>query len=163
MTWPLILIVILVGLTLIALEIVALPGGVAGICGGIMLAVGIWQTYAHYGTTAGNIVLASSLLFEIVLILILLKSGTWKRIALKEQIDSRTNELDSNNVKVGMHGKSITMLKPAGNAMIGNTLTEVHSIGGSIKEGTEIEVVQVEGGKVTVKAVETPTETENQE
>ncbi|MCR4828787.1 MAG: NfeD family protein [Bacteroidales bacterium] len=154
MTWPLILIVLLVGLALIALEIIMLPGGVAGIFGGIMVAVSIWQTYARYGVVAGNIVLVSSLVIEIVLLLVLLKKGTWKRLALKEQIDSRTHEVNKNEVKVGMRGKSITMLKPAGNAMIGNTLTEVHSMGGWIAADTVIEVIDVEGGKITVKAAE---------
>ena len=52
MTWPLIIITILGGLILVALEIVALPGAVCGIVGGAMVALAIWQTYTNYGSTA---------------------------------------------------------------------------------------------------------------
>ena len=57
MTWTAIVILLLVGILLITLEIVVLPGAIAGIVGLIMLGVGVWQSYATHGTVAGNIVL----------------------------------------------------------------------------------------------------------
>ena len=50
MTWTAIIILLFVGLLLIALEIVVLPGAIAGIIGGAMLAIGVWQSYVTYGT-----------------------------------------------------------------------------------------------------------------
>ena len=48
MTWTAIIILLFVGLLLIALEIVVLPGAIAGIIGGGMLAIGVWQSYVTY-------------------------------------------------------------------------------------------------------------------
>lgn len=154
MSLPIIIIAILVGLALIALEIVALPGGVSGIVGGIIVAVGVWQTYANYGSTAGNITMIASIVIGIAMLAVLMKSGTWKRFSLNEESDGKTNEPEKHNIKVGAQGKSLTRLAPAGNALIGDEIVEVHSEGEFIDEGTEIEVIGIEGYKVTVRKVE---------
>lgn len=153
MSWPLIIIVLLVGLALVALEIVALPGGVSGIFGGILVVIGIWQTYAQYGSTAGNIVLIASIVVGIIMLTILMKSGTWKRFSLNEEIDSKTNVPDKSKIAVGSQGKSLTRLAPSGNALFGDDIVEVHSEGEFIDEGTAIEVTDIEGYKITVKKI----------
>ena len=57
MTPTLIIIVLVVGLLLLTLEIVALPGGFAGICGFLLTVFGVWQSYLWLGMTGGTIVL----------------------------------------------------------------------------------------------------------
>jgi membrane-bound ClpP family serine protease len=151
MTLPLIIIVLLIGLALVALDIVALPGGVSGIFGGILVAIGVWQAYAQYGATAGNITLITSIVVGIAMLAILMKSGTWKRFSLKEEIDGKTNVPDNAKIAVGARGKALSRLAPSGNALIGDTIVEVHSDGEFIDEETEIEVTEVEGYKVTVR------------
>lgn len=154
MTWPLIIITLLVGLALLALEIVALPGGVSGVVGGILVVIGVWQSYAKYGSTAGCIVLIASIVTGILMLVFLMKSGTWKRFSLKEKIDSKTNQPEKQNIKVGAEGKSLTRLAPAGNAIIDGEIVEVHSVGEFIDEGTPIQVTDIEGYKITVKRTE---------
>lgn len=151
MSLPLIIIVLLIGLALVALEIVALPGGVSGVLGGCLVVIGIWQTYAHYGSTAGNIALISSIVIGIVMLTILMKSGTWKRFSLNEESDGKTNVPDQSKISVGTEGKSLTRLAPSGNALFGDEIAEVHSEGEFIDEGVAIEVTEVEGYKITVK------------
>ena len=151
MSWPLIIIVLLVGLALIALEIVALPGFVSGTCGGVFVIVGVWQAYANYGSLAGNITLISSIVVGVVMLAILMKSGTWKHFSLKEESDSKVNQVDSSTIKPGARGKSISRLAPAGKAIIGGEIVEVHSEGDFIDEGRDIEVTEIEGYKITVK------------
>lgn len=154
MTWPIIIITLLVGLALLALEIVALPGGVSGVVGGILVVIGVWQSYAKYGSTAGCIVLIASIVTGILMLVFLMKSGTWKRFSLKEKIDSKTNQPEKQNIKVGAEGKSLTRLAPAGNAIIDGEIVEVHSVGEFIDEGTPIQVTDIEGYKITVKRTE---------
>lgn len=153
MSWPIIIIVLLAGLALIALEIVALPGAVSGICGGILVIVGVWQTYAQYGGTAGNITLIASIVVGITMLAILMKSGTWKRFSLKEESDSKVNQIDASTIKIGAKGKTISRLAPAGKAMIDNDIVEVHSEEGFIDEGQPIEVIDIEGYKIIVKRI----------
>ena len=151
MNWPIIIIVLLVGLALIALEIVALPGFVSGLCGGVLVIVGIWQTYANYDSLAGNITLIASILVGFVMLVVLMKSGTWKRFSLKEESDSRVNQIDQSTIQPGAKGKTISRLAPAGKALFGDEIVEVHSNGAFIDEDKEIEVTEIEGYKITVK------------
>ena len=154
MTWPIIIIVLLVGLALIALEIVALPGFISGVCGGVLVMIGIWQTYANYGSTAGNITLISSIVVGIIMLAILMKSGTWKRFSLKEESDSKVNQVDNGAVHVGATGTTISRLAPAGKAIIGNEIVEVHSEGVFIEENQPIVVTDIEGYRILVKVKE---------
>ena len=142
MTWPLIIIVLLAGLALVALEIVALPGAVSGICGGVLVFIGVWQTYVQYGATAGNITLIASIF-----------AGTWKRFSLKEESDSKVNQVDTSTIKIGAQGKSISRLAPAGKALFGDELVEVHSEEGFIDEGQTVEVIDIEGYRIIVKKI----------
>ena len=49
MHWVLIATFILIGLVFLVLEILVIPGvGVAGIIGFVLIAVGVWQSYAVY-------------------------------------------------------------------------------------------------------------------
>lgn len=150
MSWPIIIIILFVGLALIALEIVALPGGVSGIFGGIMVALGIWQTYANHGATAGNITLITSIVVGIIMLVILMKSGTWKRFSLKEESDGQVNTVDS-AIHVGSIGTTISRLAPAGKALFGDSIVEVHSDDGFIDENTAVEVTEIQGYQILVK------------
>jgi len=150
MNWP-IIIVLLVGLALVALEIVALPGAICGICGGAMVVVGIWQSYANYGSLAGNITLIASLLVGLIMLVVLMKSGTWKRFSLNEESNSRVNQIDNTTIKPGAKGKTLSRLAPAGKALFGNEIVEVHSENGFIDEGLDVEVVETEGYRIIVK------------
>ncbi len=151
MSWTIIIIIILIGITLAALEIVALPGGIAGAIGGILTALAIWQTYTSHGTKAGNIVLISSIIVFAVLIIIFLKSKTWQRFTLKEAIDSKVNVVDENEIHVGSIGITTSRLAPSGNALFGDQIKEVHSVSEFIDPNTTIEVIEVDGYKITVQ------------
>jgi len=153
MSWPVIIIVILVGLFLIAMEIVALPGLVSGICGVVLVSIGAWQTYAQYGSLAGNIVLISSIVVGIVMLTLLMRNGTWRHFSLKEESDSKVNEVNPSHVNVGSRGTTVTRLAPAGNALINGEIMEVHSDGIFIDERKPVEVVEIEGYKILVKPV----------
>lgn len=155
MSWTLTIIVILIGLVLITLEIVALPGGISGICGAAFLIAGIWNSYAKFGHTAGTIVLISSLAIGIILLVILMKSRTWKRFSLNEESDSRVNIVDSQTIVPGARGVTLSRLAPAGKAQIGGEIVEVHSNDGFIDENTPVEVTHTEGYQIFVKPLPT--------
>ena len=156
MSWTIIAVLIIIGLTFIVLEILVIPGqGIAGIIGLIIMAVGIWQTYAVYGSTTGHIVLATSFILSVVSLVLSLRSKTWKKMMLNSEIKGRVNEIDANKIKKGDKGKSVSRLVPAGKAVFGDEYYEVHTYGTFIDQNVEIEVVKIEQNKIFVKQIKT--------
>lgn len=151
MSLPLLIIIILFGLLLVTLEIVALPGGVAGICGGIFTIVGIWITYVQYGCTAGNIALISSIVVCVALLTIFMKSKTWRRVSLNDAIDSKANDADNGTIHVGDRGVTLSRLAPAGKALIEGQTVEVHTVSEFVDPNKAIEVTEIEGYMIMVR------------
>jgi membrane-bound ClpP family serine protease len=154
MTWTIIGVLIAVGFIFLLLEVLVLPGiSIAGFIGFVLIAVGIWQSYAVYGGFAGTITLIITLVLSVILLYIVLKSNTWKRVALNKNINSRVNLVDIEKVKPGKRGKTISRLAPMGKALIGGEYFEVKTTGEFIDQETEIEVVKTEHNKIIVKKV----------
>jgi len=152
MSWTIIAVLIVVGFLFLLLEILVLPGtNVAGFIGFILIAIGVWQAYANYGSIAGSLTLAGSVIFSAVGLYYSLKSGTWKRASLNEKISSKVNTIDEEKIKVGDVGTAISRLAPMGKAFIGGEYYEVKTLGDFVDEGTEIEVINIEYNKITVK------------
>lgn len=153
MTWTAIVILLLIGILLITLEIVALPGAIAGIVGLIMLSIGVWQSYATYGIVAGNIVLIVSVVVCILLLVFFMRSKTWRFFGLKTEIDSKVNTIDENLLTVGVRGRTVSRLAPTGKANINGQIVEVHTVSEFVNEYEEVEITKIEGYKITVKRV----------
>ena len=155
MHWILIATLIIIGLIFLALEILVIPGvGIAGIIGFILMAVGIWQTYAGYGTTTGHIVLASTFVLTILTLVLSLRSKTWRKLALSTSIDSKVNTIDDRVIKEGDSGKTISRLAPMGKAIINGEFFEVSTNGDFIDQQTEITVLKIDHNKIIVKRKE---------
>ena len=69
---------------------------------------------------------------------------------LETEIDYRVN-VPAPNITVGMEGKTISRLAPAGKAIIGNSTEEVFSQHEFIDENKAIIVTKIEGSKIIVK------------
>jgi len=152
MTWTVIAILIVIGFLFLLLEILVLPGtNVAGFIGFALIAVGVWQAYATHGNLAGSLTLAGSVIFSGVALYYSLKSGTWKRASLNKSINSKVNVIDDTKIKIGDVGKTVSRLAPMGKAIINNVYFEVKTQGKFIDEGTEIEVINIDFNKITVK------------
>ncbi|MDA1018165.1 MAG: hypothetical protein O3A00_27385 [Planctomycetota bacterium] len=55
------------------------------------------------------------------------------------------------DVAVGDHGKSLSVLRPAGKARIGDATLDVVSLGTYINQGVPIEVIEITGNRVVVR------------
>lgn len=152
MSWTIIAVLIIVGLLFLILEILVVPGTtVVGIVGFILIAIGIWQTYAVYGSTNGHYVLAGSIVLTLSALVLSLRSKTWSRVMLHSEIGGKTNVYETDKVKVGDTGKTVSRLVPMGKALINNDYYEVRSSGEFIDPGTEIKVVKIEFNRIFVK------------
>ena len=149
MNTTLLIIVLVLGIILLALEIVALPGGIAGIFGVGLIAFGVWQTYALFGNTTGTIVLLCAIALCTLMMVLFLRKRTWQRFSLNEEVTSRVNEIEP-TVKVGTCGTTISRLAPTGKALIDGQAMEVHAVNKFIDPDRPIEVVAVEGYRIDV-------------
>lgn len=149
MNTTLLIIVLVLGIILLALEIVALPGGIAGAFGVALIGFGVWQTYALFGNTTGTIVLLCAIALCTLMMVLFLRKRTWQRFSLNEEVTSRVNEIEP-AVKVGSRGTTISRLAPTGKALIEGEQMEVHAVNKFIDPDHPIEVVAVEGYRIDV-------------
>lgn len=154
--WAVIAILILVGLILLALEIMVIPGvGIAGILGFLLMAEGVWLAYSKEGTAAGNITLIITVLVSAISMVVMLRSKTWKNAQLKTFVSGKVRTLDDMNLKVGMCGETTSRCAPMGKAVFGDNHVEVDAGTVYLKTGTPVEIIRIKGNKIFIKYITT--------
>lgn len=141
-----------VGIILLLAEMLLIPGiGVAGVLGLASLGGSCYYGFYHYGVAGGTIVTAVCVILIICFIVYSLRAKTWKRLSLDAVIGK--NPAETASLSVGDRGSTLTRLAPAGTARIGDVTCEVHSVDGIVNPGTDVEVVSVRDGRVSVKPI----------
>ncbi len=153
MSWFLIITLIVIGLLFIVLEVLALPGGVAGIVGGALVVVGIVLTYQNYEAMYGHLVLAGTLVFSIIMVVVFIRSKTWKRFTLSDELKGGVNMDDKDTVFVGDKGRTISRLAPMGKVEINDRFYEVYTHGEFIDQNVQIEVSKIKENRIYVKQI----------
>jgi membrane-bound ClpP family serine protease len=157
MTVALIILLIVIGLALIVVEVVVLPGitvaGVAGIAGVLLIGSSIFLTYRWFGNTAGTFSLIGTGILFIVFLIYALRAKTWDRLSLHSEIDSRVNVVDTDHIRPGDKGMTVSRLAPMGKILIHDKLMEGKSEFGLIDENREIEVVHVNESNIIVQEI----------
>ncbi len=144
--------IILLGIVLILIELLVVPGiSVAGIGGFILIIGGIVLGYHFHDARAGNFILLSTATGMVLLVVVALKLKTWQRFGLETTIDGKVGVLNKEELKVGDKGETISRLAPIGKAMINEKLFEVHSDGEYIDEHRDIVVTRINGNKIYVE------------
>lgn len=151
MSIALIITLIVLGIICVILEILIVPGAIVGIIGFLMMGGGVVAAYMSHGAVVGNIVLLSTIVISIIMIVMILRSKTWKKLALKTNIDSKVNVINESQLAVGMEGVAISRLAPMGKGRFGSEIVEVSSPKGFIDVEKEIIIAKIEGNKVYVK------------
>lgn len=150
--WTVIVILIIVGMLMLVLEVVVIPGtGAAGIVGFLLMAAGIWFAYTREGIVAGHITLASAIVLNIISIVLMLRSKTWKNAMLKTVNKGRVNEIDRNILVVGLVGSTISRCAPMGKAKFGDEFYEVSTLSEFIDQNEKIEIIRISGNKIFIK------------
>ena len=145
---------LLLGILLLLLEILFVPGTtIVGVGGIILLAIGIYLAYDFIGTTAGHLSLASSVAVIFLALIVLLKGQTWKRMALETNVEGKGVEQLEKLVFVGDRGKTISRLNPVGKALFGEKIFEVSTTGEFVDEDVNIVVVKLDQNRIKVKTV----------
>jgi len=150
--WTFIIILIVVGILMLLLEILVIPGsGVAGVVGFGLMVAGIWMAYTREGTREGHITLAVTLGVNLIGLLIALRSKTWNRAMLKTEIASKVRKIDHVELKIGDFGKTISRCAPMGKAVFQDQFFEVSAYSDFIDQEKEIEIIKISGNKIFVK------------
>lgn len=150
-----IIILIVLGIFLFVVEILLVPGiTVAGIGGLVLTVLGIYKAFEDFGTETGIWVLIGTLLASILVITFSLRAKTWRRFMLNTNITGSVDTpLTEEQVRPGDRGEAITRLNPMGKIMVRDMVREARSIEGYINQHEPVEVVSVEGTRITVKPI----------
>lgn len=143
---------ILLGILLILIELLIIPGiTVAGIAGFLFIGGGVFLGYHYHGSTTGNYMLAGTFVSSILIVVLALKLKTWQRFGLKTTIDSKIDKLENADVNTGDEGLTVSRLAPGGKALIGDKLFEVRSEGSYIDEHVKVNVTRISGNRIFVE------------
>jgi membrane-bound ClpP family serine protease len=154
MSVTLIVVLIVIGLSLMVVEVVVLPGiTIAGIGGVILIGCGVFLTFKWFGNTAGILALIGTGILFIIFMVYALRAKTWDRLSLHSEIDGRVNVVDTNSIKIGDRGMTVSRLAPIGKILIHDQIMEGKSEFGLIDENREIEVVHVNGSTIIVQEI----------
>jgi membrane-bound serine protease (ClpP class) len=173
-TWE--IVVIVIGLTLIGIEIFLIPGfGVVGIAGLILLGFGLlssfapaepfrrhWfdlpempQTYRYIrnGMIAMGAGFTGALIGMAILARYLPRAPIFNRLIGPNPTphDLRVEDPYHGLAKVGDVGRTETLLRPAGKARFGAVLVDVVSQGEYVSSGERVEVIERSGSRVVVR------------
>ncbi|MCL2501696.1 MAG: NfeD family protein [Bacteroidales bacterium] len=151
----LIITLILIGVVLLLAELLLIPGiGIAGILALAALIGANFIAFYYHPQPVGVIVLVITILICSVGVWYALRAKTWKRLSLKHEIEAKAIPLPQDlGIRIGMKGKTLGRLIPAGKARLGETDVEVYAFQGVIDPGTEVEVVQIEDLRIFVAPV----------
>jgi membrane-bound serine protease (ClpP class) len=159
------ILVFIVGFVLIIIEIFYIPGfGFLGILGIIMMIgaiffglIGDFPIISENEISNALIQLAASLVASILFLFILWKflPGTpiWGRLILATSENQKEGFVSNPDLSflVGKRGKALSLLRPAGIAIIEGKRYDVVSEGEFIQKDEEVEVTEVIGSKIIVK------------
>ncbi|MCM1042252.1 MAG: serine protease [Bacteroides sp.] len=151
MSYFLIICLILVGFIFVTLELLVFPGTtLAGVAGLASLGYAIYGTFTHHGSRAGYITLAVVLALSVILLVIIFRSKTWRKLELNATLDGKVN-VDASKLQVGMKGVASSRLAPMGTVEVEGDFYEASSQSSFIDPKTPVRVVKIEGGKVWVR------------
>ncbi len=145
---------ILIGLLLLVLEILVIPGaGVVGLVGFGLMVAGVWLSYTSIGTTTGNVVLLSTIGLNIAGVVLAIRSKTWNKAMLNTENTGRVNLIDSEKIKVGDQGITVSRCAPMGKVLINGEYIEVSALSEFIDQNTKVEIIKIQGNKVYIKQI----------
>lgn len=152
MTWFVLLSLLIIGLILVATEILFVPGTtVVGLVGLVFTAGGIYYAFLKFEANDAWIILGVTVLLHLTALVYAFKSGVWNRFALKDAITSRSFDDRLAGLEIGMEGKALSDIKPIGKAEFKEIIYEVKSDSGLVRTGTKVYIHKLENNKIIIK------------
>ena len=154
MSVALIILLIVIGIALMVVEVVVLPGiTVSGLAGVALIGCSVYFTFKWYGATAGTFSLIGTGVLFVVFITYALRAKTWDSLSLHSEIVGKVNVVDTDSIKPGDKGMTVSRLAPIGKILINDKIMEAKSEFGLIDENTEVAVVHVNESTIIVQKI----------
>ncbi len=154
LTWIIILSLLLIGLILIIVEIIFIPGTtVVGILGLIFSGVGIVVSYRHFGADVGLYILIATSVISISTLIYSFRSKSWTKFSLKTANNGKVNEGMLDALAVGEKGTTISTLRPIGKAEFNNKQFEVRTSGDYVDTNTPIRIILIQSHQIFVEPI----------
>ena len=149
-----IVLLILLGILFLVAELLVITGSVIG----AMLALvcygsAIYLAFAQHGTFIGMVVIAAIILLSLISTIVSLRAKTWRKLSLKQELDSASMPLPEQKLSVGERGVALSRLAPSGKVEIGGAVYEARSMDVFIDHRSEVEVIGFENFTVLVKKI----------
>lgn len=150
--FPWIVVLAILGLVMLFAEIL-MPGfGLFGILGTISLFGSLILTYRLYGMVTFLIMLVAMVMIFFAMVYVAKKSGLYNKVILKDKQEAKDFDESVLQGLLGQVGITQSTLRPFGVAEFDGKLVDVCSQGDFIDRGEKVQVVQITGKTVTVKA-----------
>lgn len=150
--WIVIISLLLIGLILLIVEVVFIPGTtVVGILGVGFSIVGIMAGYNQFGEGTGFYILMSTLVITAVALFFSFRSNMWNKFSLQSTITSKFNEGKNSVLSIGDIGITTSTLKPSGKAEFKDELFEVRTTGNYLDPQTKVRIVSVNIQQIIVE------------
>ena len=148
-----VMVLLVMGMVLLLLETV-LPGIVAGVAGAVCLISAVWRSYSQLGTETGNFVLLGVLAVLGIGAVFWIKYFPGSPLARPFISNRVIGDINAEKPEL-LHEQGVAQsaLRPSGVALIKGRRVDVITEGAMIEAGTPVQVVQVEGIRVVVRAV----------
>ncbi len=152
--WYLIFALILIGLALVIIEVVFIPGTtLIGILGVVLLGAAVYTSYDNYGSQTGLYVLIGTAAGTAVTLFFSFRSRAWMRFANKSAISSKVNEGTVDALAVGDEGTTRSTLRPVGRVLFKSGEFEAKTLGDYVDVGTKVRIVHIDGHQIIVKPI----------
>ncbi len=152
--WIIILSLLLIGLALIIVELLFIPGTtVIGLLGLIFSVTGIVVSYSHFGNDIGFYILLATLATTVLAFIYSFRSGAWSRFSLKSSNDGKVNEGMIKDLNIGDEGISVSTLRPFGKATFKEKTIEVKTAGDYVERGQKVKILHIELNQITVQPI----------
>lgn len=150
----LIFLLLLVGVLLLAAEVI-LPGGIVGAIGGLMMIIGCVVAFTRLGPGGGSITLVSALVLTAIVLYIEFRVVPKTRFGRRAFLDRAitgvsapsTEDLDS---LIGKPAEAVTTLAPSGYVMVDGKRREAFCRSGLAEKGARLEVIGSENLRLIV-------------
>lgn len=153
--WITVTLLIIIGLALINIEVVFVPGTTfVGLIGLLIAGAGVFFSFVYFNSTIGFIVLGVTLTLTLGSLVYFFKNNTWKNFALMDSNKGKVNEGLTGALQVGAEGVAISALRPVGKAEFWGKQFEVTTLGSYLEAGTKITIVKIESNKILVEPIE---------
>ena len=147
------------GILLLAAEVL-LPGGIAGIIGGIALTLGSVLTFTEFGAGVGSaatllalVLVAATMYLELVW---LPKTRLGRAMVVDAVVDAKSQPLPASSDVIGKAATAATMLAPTGLVEIAGKRYEAFCQSGLAARGAALTVIGLDNFRVIVSENKTP-------